>query len=143
MSKMDQNDHPTTPVQEMAPAEEKLTTAQLAGAAEKATHSPEPAAKPDAEHGADTSSPLLERNETSDFQHRWDEIQASFVDEPRRAVQDADGLVAGAMKRLAEVFASERENLEAQWDRGDDVSTEDLRVALRRYRSFFGRLLVV
>jgi hypothetical protein len=68
-------------------------------------------------------------------------IQAGFVDEPRSAVEQADSLVAGTMKRLAEMFAEERSRLESQWDRGDDVSTEDLRIALRRYRSFFGRLL--
>jgi hypothetical protein len=66
-----------------------------------------------------------------------------FVDEPRQAVEKADALVAGAMKRLAEVFAAERERLEKQWDRGDSVSTEELRLALRRYRAFFGRLLSV
>jgi hypothetical protein len=65
------------------------------------------------------------------------------VDEPRQAVQQADELVAAAMKRLAEVFASEREKLEREWDKNDDVSTEDLRLALRRYRSFFDRLLSV
>jgi len=65
----------------------------------------------------------------------------SFVDEPRRAVEQADNLVAVTMKRLAEMFAEERARLEGQWDRGDNVSTEDLRLALRRYRSFFGRLL--
>jgi CHAD domain-containing protein len=58
-------------------------------------------------------------------------------------VQDADELVASVMKRLAEVFAAEREKLERDWDSGEDVSTEDLRVALRRYRSFFDRLLAV
>jgi hypothetical protein len=65
------------------------------------------------------------------------------VDEPRKAVEQADALVAGAMQRLAEVFAEERFRLEGQWGRGADVSTEDLRLALRRYRSFFGRLLSV
>ena len=70
-------------------------------------------------------------------------MQTAFVDEPRRAVEQADGLVASAMKRLAEVFAEERSKLEKQWDRGDNVSTEDLRVALQRYRSFFQRLLSV
>jgi hypothetical protein len=70
-------------------------------------------------------------------------VQVSFVDEPRRAVQQADGLVAGAMKRLAEIFAEERSKLDKQWDRGDSVSTEDLRLALQRYRSFFGRLLSI
>ena len=74
---------------------------------------------------------------------RWSTVQTAFVDEPRSAVQQADGLVAAAMKRLAEVFAEERSKLEQQWDRGDNVSTEDLRIALQRYRSFFQRLLAI
>lgn len=65
------------------------------------------------------------------------------MDEPRRAVEQADGLVAEAVKRLAEIFADERAKLDGQWDRGDSVSTEDLRLALRRYRAFFGRVLSV
>lgn len=88
-----------------------------------------------------TSSPLLPENEAGELRRQWDSIQTGFVDEPRRAVEQADQLVAGAMKRLAEVFSSERSQLESQWDRGDDVSTEDLRIALQRYRAFFGRLL--
>jgi len=87
--------------------------------------------------------PLLSIDEAKDFRARWDATQANFVDEPRRAVQQADRLVAAAMKRLAEMFAGERARLESQWDRGDDVSTEDLRLALQRYRSFFGRILSV
>jgi hypothetical protein len=74
---------------------------------------------------------------------RWDDIQAGFVDEPRRAVQDADSLVAETMQQLANTFARERNDLEQQWGRGDNVSTEDLRIAFRRYRSFFKRLLSV
>jgi hypothetical protein len=74
---------------------------------------------------------------------KWDSIQVGFVDEPRRCVQEADSLVAATMKRLAEQFAAERSNLEDQWHRGSDISTEDLRIALRRYRSFFGRLLSI
>ena len=89
------------------------------------------------------AAPLFSPEEAKDFRARWDTIQVGFVDEPRQAVQQADSLVAGAMKRLAEMFAAERAKLEGQWDRGDDVSTEDLRLALRRYRSFFGRLLSV
>jgi len=72
---------------------------------------------------------------------RWSNVQASFVDEPRRAVEEADKLVATVMQRLAEGFAGERSKLEKQWDGGENVSTEDLRVALQRYRSFFDRLL--
>ncbi len=89
------------------------------------------------------ATPLFSPEEAKDLHARWDAIQVAFVDEPRQAVQQADSLVAGAMKRLAEMFAAERAKLEGQWDRGDDVSTEDLRLALRRYRSFFGRLLSV
>jgi len=79
----------------------------------------------------DTSdaAPLFPNNELQELRTRWTSIQTAFVDEPRRAVEQADGLVAAAMKRLAEVFAEERSRLEQQWDRGDNVSTEDLRVA--------------
>jgi hypothetical protein len=89
------------------------------------------------------AAPLFSLEEAKDFRARWDTIQVSFVDEPRRVVEQADSLVAVTMKRLAEIFAAERARLEGQWDRGGDVSTEDLRLALRRYRSFFGHLLSV
>jgi hypothetical protein len=89
------------------------------------------------------STPLFPNHELEDLRNRWSDVQAAFVDEPRRAVEQADGLVASAMKRLAEVFAEERSNLEHQWDRGDSVSTEDLRIALQRYRTFFQRLLSI
>jgi hypothetical protein len=89
------------------------------------------------------SGPLFSQEEAGNLRTKWDVIQVGFVDEPRRAVEEADSLVAMAMKRLAEQFAEERSRLEGQWDRGGDVSTEDLRMALRRYRSFFGRLLAV
>jgi len=70
-------------------------------------------------------------------------VGSASVDQPRSAVERADNLAAGAMKRLAEIFADERAKLEGQRDRKESVSTEDLRLALRRYRSFFGRLLSV
>ena len=88
-----------------------------------------------------TRTPLFPDDEVQELRSRWDSVQASFVDEPRRAVEEADNLVATAMKRLPEQFAGERDNLEAQWDKGGDISTEDLRLAMQRYRSFFGRLL--
>lgn len=94
-------------------------------------------------HDASGGAPLFPNNELEDLRNRWKGVQTAFVDEPRRAVEQADGLVASAMKRLAEVFAEERSKLENQWDRGDNVSTEDLRIALQRYRSFFHRLLSV
>lgn len=90
---------------------------------------------------ANQPSALFSETEVGDFRNRWSNIQTGFVDEPRRAVEDADNLVASLMKKMAEGFANERSRLEKQWDRGDNVSTEDLRVALQRYRSFFDRLL--
>jgi hypothetical protein len=88
-----------------------------------------------------SNAPLLPADLTAMFQDRWEEVQTRFVDEPRGAVEEADGLVANLMQKLAESFAQERERLEVQWGRGEDISTEDLRVALQRYRSFFQRLL--
>jgi hypothetical protein len=87
--------------------------------------------------------PLFHDEELQGFRSRWDEVQASFVDEPRLAVEQADGLVANMVKRLAEEFSTARAELERQWDTGGEVSTEELRQVLRRYRSFFNRLLPI
>jgi hypothetical protein len=87
--------------------------------------------------------PLLPADRTSSFTERWEQSQRSFVDDPRTSVQEADELVADVIKQLASQFAEERSRLEGQWSRGEDVSTEDLRLALQRYRSFFNRLLKV
>jgi hypothetical protein len=89
----------------------------------------------------DQPTQLFPDNELNDLRARWDKAQIGFVDEPRTAVEQADSLVATVVKRIAEQFAAERAELEHQWDRGDNVSTEDLRQALRKYRSFFDRLL--
>src|SRR5690348_9574170 len=88
-------------------------------------------------------APLFADNERENFRSRWQEIQGNFVDEPRRAVEQADQLVDSIIKRLTDVFAAERNKMEQDWSKGQDVSTEDLRQALRRYRSFFDRLLSV
>jgi hypothetical protein len=136
-----------TDSEDQVPVEESrtpLTTADIASGAESkvraeqrsfdaaSTASPEPDA-----------GPLFQPADADGLRRRWADIQAGFVDEPRRAVEQADSLVAESIKRLAQLFAEERAQLEGQWDRGDDVSTEDLRQALRRYRSFFSRLLAV
>lgn len=84
---------------------------------------------------------LFRPEEAGQFRTRWTDVQGAFVDSPRSAVERADSLVAETMKRLAEMFSEERAKLEAQWDQGDNVTTEDLRVALQRYRAFFDRLL--
>jgi hypothetical protein len=90
-----------------------------------------------------TYPPLYDEHEAGDLRTRWQNIQGGFVDDPRASVEQADQLVATAIKRLAEIFASERSNLEAAWSKGGEASTEDLRQALRRYRAFFDRLLSV
>jgi hypothetical protein len=114
----------------MNPVEEHLSTADLVTSGPGAAREQGP-------------SPLLPVELIHDLRGRWDQVQTAFVDEPRAAVKQADELVALAMKHLAETFANERGRLEQQWDRGDDVSTEELRQTLRKYRSFFQRLLTV
>ena len=89
----------------------------------------------------DTHRELFGHGDAEPLRTQWGDIQAAFVDAPREAVQRADALVAQVMQRMAETFARERATLEQQWDRGDNVTTEDLRVALQRYRAFFDRLL--
>jgi len=88
-----------------------------------------------------TTGPLLGSADTEGFRSRWTGVQTGFVDAPREAVQKADALVAELMQHLAGKFADERSKLEKQWDRGDDVPTDDLRDAFQHYRSFFERLL--
>ena len=116
---------------------DELSTRDLAG-----PPAPETGAEPaEQDTAGEPAEPLLPSDQSDRYSSRWQEIQASFVDEPRQSVEQADALVADLMQRLAAGFSSERERLERQWDGGDDVSTEDLRVALTRYRSFFDRLL--
>jgi hypothetical protein len=85
--------------------------------------------------------PLLAQNEAEQFRGRWQSIQSDFVDEPERSVQEADELVTQLMQQLTQTFQQERQSLESQFKQQDEVSTEELRVALQRYRSFFERLL--
>jgi hypothetical protein len=134
--------------------DEQLTTADLAGRSEQNRNVVRPVDDParpkpvrseteeTRDRGADlAATPLFSDSDRTELRTRWSNVQTGFVDEPRKAVEEADNLVASVMKRLAEGFATERTNLEKQWDSGDNVSTEDLRVALQRYRSFFDRLL--
>jgi len=96
-----------------------------------------------AENSAEPAVVLLPEDFTQNLRKRWDEVQTGFVDEPRKAVQEADELVGSAIDRLSQSFTDQRKALEGQWDKGGDVSTEELRLALRRYRAFFQRLLKV
>lgn len=133
ISMPDQSGQPTLSTADLAQAGRAQESASQERAAEPRSFEAEPA----------KDGPLFPGADAEAMRRRWTDIQAAFVDEPRRAVEQADGLVAEAIKRLAEMFAAERDRLEGQWDRGDDVSTEDLRQALQRYRSFFTRLLAV
>ncbi len=127
----------------------------LTGQGEKKLHTDDIAgtAKPDSEefievkHGNGDDTPKLEPlfadGVDRDFRNRWRDIQTGFVDEPRSAVEQADQLVAQLMQRLAQSFSEQRSNLEKQWEASEKVSTEELRVAFTRYRSFFERLLSI
>jgi hypothetical protein len=86
---------------------------------------------------------LFDEDELSVLRSRWDEVQAGFVDDPRECVQKADGLVSDVVDRLTTGFSEARSRLDEQWARGEEGSTEDLRIALKRYREFFQRLLAL
>lgn len=90
---------------------------------------------------ASESDSFLPPDRMEEFRERWDDVQAGFVDDPRNSVQKAHGLVSSLVNELNEVFTRERSGLESQWNRGEDADTENLRIALRRYRAFFNRLL--
>ena len=126
--------------------EEELTTAELAGYGieQKLPDGPKLVKGQEAEtldKPAAVSKRLFSDSELGDFRSQWSKVQTGFVDEPRRTVEEADKLVAAVMQKLAEGFANERSGLEKKWESGDNVSTEDLRLALQLYRSFFDRLL--
>jgi hypothetical protein len=131
-------------VDNLAESEAQISTADMAAAgpaSEGAAPQADENAGTVAEVAADERTPLMPADAAEQFQARWQETQADFVDDPRSAVTRADALVAEVMKRVAEEFARERDGLEKQWNEGTEASTEDLRLAFQRYRSFFGRLL--
>jgi hypothetical protein len=115
------------------PRDEEPRVEEPGGAAERPT--------PTAEAADEPVQPLLADEDLARQRERWKEIQASFVDEPQQAVEQADALVNDLLERVNAGFAEARSRLEGQWARGEDVSTEDLRMALTRYRAFFDRLL--
>lgn len=125
--------------------EDRLSTADLVSATEKREEfheeSEEEIERDGRTLGPEEPLPLFEEQKAAGFQSRWRDIQTRFVDDPRDSVEEADELVAEVVRTIAETFAAERDALEDQWNRGDEVSTEDLRIALQRYRSFFNRLL--
>ena len=103
----------------------------------------EPGAAPDHAARDDQFESLFGHSDLGDLKNRWNDVQAGFVDDPRQCVQQADGLVSDVVDQLTAGFSQARSRLEEQWARGEEASTEDLRVALKRYREFFDRLLAV
>ena len=126
---------------DMAIAPEAATGEAAGGGADPMVSPPPEIEEEEEEEGATGGRSLLPSDSTDSYRERWEAIQASFVDEPRNSVQEADRLVVEVIQQLQSTFTSERGTLEAQWQSGDDVETEDLRVAFQRYRSFFDRLL--
>jgi hypothetical protein len=118
---------------------ESLTAGDESSAAR--TEPPQMETEPSSEPSTERS--LLGDNDLSGLRSRWDDVQAAFVDNPKECVQKADTLVAEVVEQLTTGFSDARSRLEAQWARGESASTEDLRVALKRYRDFFQRLLSV
>ena len=89
----------------------------------------------------DGKAALFAEDRTTALRERWADIQARFVDDPQKAVHDADALVDEVVDELTKRFDEERSALEAKWSREEKVDTEELRVSIRRYRAFFERLL--
>jgi hypothetical protein len=85
--------------------------------------------------------PLFAAERAEGYRSRWIAIQSSFVDDPSGAVRAGDELVAQVMSELANSFAGQRRRIESQLGDSRLGNTEDLRVALKSYRSFFERLL--
>ena len=85
---------------------------------------------------------MLDEGQAERLHARWNEIQAKFVDEPRSSVSEADALVSEVIQQIVQKFGDEVRSLESQWNRGEDISTEDLRLVLQHYRSFFNHLVI-
>ena len=120
---------------------ERPSTADLAYGKQEASEPHSEAEVKSSPVNGDTQAPLLPAERSREYATRWQDVQAEFVDEPQKAVEEADGLVAEVIQTLATSFADQRRGLEEQWSKGSEVSTEDLRQALMQYRSFFQRLL--
>lgn len=125
----------------MTAEDDRITTRDVAASRERDELRTAESASREGTSAEVREEPLLPLGDLDGFRERWEAVQTRFVDEPRQAVAEADELVAEVMQRLADTFARERSQLESQWNQGDQVSTEAMRVALQRYRSFFKRLL--
>ena len=133
-------DETTAATPEPAPAAD--TAALSADTAAPPAEAPEPEA-PSAKHESSTDEELFAGDDLAELRARWAGVQAAFVDDPKDCVHKADVLVSDLVERLTTGFAQARSHLEEQWSRGEEASTEDLRLALMHYREFFERLLAV
>ena len=143
----DSAEEPTTSVTEAPRMEDETTPAP---AVESTAAEPEPdsvgethEAEPSATHEPSADETLFAGDDLADLRARWAGVQAAFVDDPKDCVEKADTLVSDVVEQLTAGFAETRWHLEEQWNRGEDASTEDLRLALMHYRKFFERLLAV
>jgi hypothetical protein len=133
-------DNADNPANAGSGAGHNLSTADLASAAAQPADSRAETTTP-AQSGGDVETPpLIDEEKVSGFRDRWQNVQTGFVDDPKQAVREADELVAAVISALATTFAEHKSELEGQWQQGEPA-TEELRIALRRYRSFFDQLL--
>ncbi|MHA6794559.1 hypothetical protein ACVGVM_13780 [Pseudonocardia bannensis] len=88
----------------------------------------------------DNLATLIPHDRSASHRARWEALKADFVDDPRSAVRGADQLVGQVLDEIEDLFRRRRSELERDWN-DEQASTEDLRLALGRYRSFFDRLL--
>lgn len=126
-----------------APAETYESPAEAHQPPVDTGHAPDDTSRARVDTAESSDASLFADSELTDMRSRWVEVQSAFVDDPRDCVQKADGLVADVVDKLTTSFSGARAHLEEQWSRGEEVSTEDLRIALKRYREFFERLLAV
>ena len=133
-------DETTAATPEPAPAAD--TAAPSADNAAHPAEAPEPEPR-SAKHESSTDEELFAGDDLAELRARWAGVQAAFVDDPKDCVQKADVLVSDLVEQLTTGFAQARSHLEEQWSRGEEASTEDLRLALMHYREFFERLLAV
>ena len=135
--------NPTETETREAPAETYESPAEAHQPPVDTGHAPDDTSHARVDTAESSDAMLFADSELTDMRSRWVEVQSAFVDDPRDCVQKADGLVADVVDKLTTSFSGARAHLEEQWSRGEEVSTEDLRIALKRYREFFERLLAV
>ena len=134
---VDELEMPDTPVggAEAAVSPQNVTAQAEADLNEKVIHI-EPASM-----NVETIVPFFSHEEVENLRTRWNELQIKFVDDPHSAVQEADALVAEVIEKITRLLDDEHRSLESEWDKSVGASTEDLRKALQRFRSFFNRLV--